>query len=59
MTDENLEVVRQGHETFNRRDLDAYLALHDPDEEFTPTSVRSRASGRIADTMTSVGGGKS
>jgi ketosteroid isomerase-like protein len=36
MSDENVEVVRQGHETFNRRDLDAYLALHDPDEEFTP-----------------------
>jgi hypothetical protein len=29
-----VEIVRQGHETFNRRDLDAYLALHDPDAEF-------------------------
>jgi ketosteroid isomerase-like protein len=35
MSEENVEVVRQGHETFNRRDLDAYLALHDPDVEFT------------------------
>jgi ketosteroid isomerase-like protein len=36
MSEENVEIVRQGHETFNRRDLDAYLALHHPDEEFTP-----------------------
>jgi ketosteroid isomerase-like protein len=36
MSQENVEIVRAGHETFNQRDLDAYLALHDPDEEFTP-----------------------
>jgi ketosteroid isomerase-like protein len=36
MSQENLEIVRRGHETFNRRDLDAYLELHDPDVEFTP-----------------------
>jgi ketosteroid isomerase-like protein len=36
MSQENVEIVRQGHETFNRRDLEAYLALHDTDEEFTP-----------------------
>src|SRR5687768_15343024 len=36
MSRENVEVVRGGHDTFNRRDLDAYLALHDPDVEFTP-----------------------
>jgi ketosteroid isomerase-like protein len=35
VSQENVEIVRQGHETFNRRDLDAYLALHDPDAEFT------------------------
>ena len=31
-----MEIVRGGHDTFNRRDLDGYLALHDPDVEFTP-----------------------
>ena len=36
MSKENVEIVRRGHETFNRRDLDAYLALHHPDSEFTP-----------------------
>jgi ketosteroid isomerase-like protein len=36
MSHENVEIVRGGHETFNRRDLNAYLALHDPDVEFTP-----------------------
>jgi ketosteroid isomerase-like protein len=36
MSQKNVEIVRRGHETFNRRDLDAYLALHDPDVEFTP-----------------------
>ena len=36
MSKENVEIVRQSHETFNRRDLDAYLALLDPDVEFTP-----------------------
>ena len=36
MSQENVEIVRQGHETFNRRDLYAYLAVHDPDMEFTP-----------------------
>jgi ketosteroid isomerase-like protein len=35
MSQKNVEIVRAGHETFNRRDLDAYLALHHPDEEFT------------------------
>jgi ketosteroid isomerase-like protein len=32
---ENVEVVQRGHDTFNRRDLDAYLSLHDADVEFT------------------------
>jgi len=36
MSQENVEIVRRAHDAFNRRDLDAYLALHDPDEEFTP-----------------------
>lgn len=36
MSQANVELVRGGHETFNRRDLGAYLALHDPEVEFTP-----------------------
>jgi ketosteroid isomerase-like protein len=36
MSEENVELVRRGHETFNGRDLDGYLALHDVDVEFTP-----------------------
>ena len=36
MSEENVEVVRRGHDTFNRRDLDAYLASCDPEMEFTP-----------------------
>jgi ketosteroid isomerase-like protein len=36
MSEENVELVRRGHDAFNRRDLDAYLATHDPDIEFTP-----------------------
>ncbi len=36
MSQENVEIVRRGHDAFNRRDLDAYLASHDPDVEFTP-----------------------
>jgi ketosteroid isomerase-like protein len=36
VSQENVELNYQGHDAFNRRDLDAYLALHDPDVEFTP-----------------------
>jgi len=36
MSQKNVEVVRAGHDIFNRRDLDAYRALHHPDVEFTP-----------------------
>ena len=31
MSEENVELYRQGIEAFNRRDLDAFLALADPD----------------------------
>jgi ketosteroid isomerase-like protein len=36
MSGENVELTHRAHDTFNRRDLEAYLALHDPDLEFTP-----------------------
>jgi ketosteroid isomerase-like protein len=36
MSRENVELNYRSHDAFNRRDLDAFLALHDPDVEFTP-----------------------
>jgi hypothetical protein len=36
MSRENVELLHQAIDTFNRRDLHAYLALNDPDVEFTP-----------------------
>ena len=36
MSRENVELLHQAIDTFNRRDLDAYLATNDPDVEFTP-----------------------
>jgi SnoaL-like domain len=36
MSQENVELNYRSHDAFNRRDLDAYLALNDPDVEFTP-----------------------
>ena len=36
MSQENVELNYQSHDAFNRRDLDAFLALHDPDVQFTP-----------------------
>jgi ketosteroid isomerase-like protein len=33
MSQENVELLRRFHVAFNRRDLDALLALHDPDVE--------------------------
>jgi ketosteroid isomerase-like protein len=33
MWEENVELLRRFHAAFNRRDLDALLALHDPDVE--------------------------
>lgn len=35
MSQENIELVYRGAEAFNRRDLDAFLALTDRDVEFT------------------------
>ena len=36
MSQENVELVRRGADAFNRRDLDAYLALTDDDVEVVP-----------------------
>jgi ketosteroid isomerase-like protein len=39
MSQENVELVRRGFDAFNRRDLDAYMALMDPDVEGIPRMV--------------------
>jgi ketosteroid isomerase-like protein len=36
MPDENVGLVRRAYETFNGRDLDAFLELMDPEIEFAP-----------------------
>ena len=35
MSQENVDLFYRGHDAFNRRDIDAFLALTDPDVEFT------------------------
>ena len=39
MSQENVELQHRVIDDFNRRDLDAYLALIDPEVEFTPYEV--------------------
>ena len=39
MSQENVEIVRRSVEAFHRRDLDAYLALMDPDVKITTRLV--------------------
>jgi ketosteroid isomerase-like protein len=39
MSEENVELTYRAIEAFNRRDLDAYLAVMDPEGEFTPYEV--------------------
>jgi ketosteroid isomerase-like protein len=45
MSQENVELNYRSHDAFNRRDLDAYLALNDPDVEFTPYERAVEGSG--------------
>jgi ketosteroid isomerase-like protein len=44
MSQENVELVHQSVDAFNRRDLDAFLALMDPGVEFTPYVVAMEGS---------------
>ena len=39
MSQENVELAYRGHETFNRRDLDAFLEQMDQDTEFMPYEI--------------------
>jgi ketosteroid isomerase-like protein len=43
MSQENVELLRRFHAAFNRRDLDALLALHDPEVEVV--SLRMKLEG--------------
>lgn len=45
MSQENVELTYRAHDAFNRRDLDAFLALMDPDVEFTPYERAVEGSG--------------
>jgi ketosteroid isomerase-like protein len=36
MSQENVELNYRSHDAFNQRDLESFLALHDPEVEFTP-----------------------
>ena len=40
MSRENVEIMRRFHETFNRRDVDAWLELMHPDVELVPITAR-------------------
>jgi ketosteroid isomerase-like protein len=39
MSEENVKLAYRGHETFNRRDLGAFLEQMDPDTEFMPYEI--------------------
>jgi ketosteroid isomerase-like protein len=39
MSEENVELVRRAYDAFNRRDLDGFLALMDPDVEAEPRTL--------------------
>jgi ketosteroid isomerase-like protein len=39
MSEENIRLAYRGHETFNRRDLDAFLEQMHPETEFMPYEV--------------------
>ena len=39
MSEENVQLAYRGHETFNRRDLEAFLEQMDPDTEFMPYEI--------------------
>jgi hypothetical protein len=54
----NVEQVREAVAAFNRRDLDAYLALMEPDVELTPYERAVEGLGPIADMTASGRGGE-
>ncbi len=45
MSEENVELAHRAADAFNRRDLDAFLALFDPDVEFNSRIVQLEGGG--------------
>jgi ketosteroid isomerase-like protein len=39
MSEENVDLVYRAHDAFNRRDIDAFVALTDPEVELIPLNV--------------------
>lgn len=58
MSAQNVELLHQAIDAFNRRDLEAFLALMDPGVESPHTNERSRASAPTAAMRASRPGGK-
>ena len=45
MSEENVELIRRATDAFNRRDIDAFLALSHPDVEITPLILQVEGGG--------------
>ena len=58
MSQENVALLHQAIDAFNRRDLDAFLVLCDPDVEFISYLARVEGVSRIAATTVSRTGGR-
>ena len=48
MSRENVELNHRSHDAFNRRDLEDFIALNDPEVEFTPYERAIEGSGPLA-----------
>jgi ketosteroid isomerase-like protein len=57
MSQENIERLHRGYDAFNRRDLDAFLALMDPEVELTTRFMEVEGTPTTAATTVSVNGG--
>jgi anti-anti-sigma factor len=57
MSQENVELLYRAYDAFNRRDLDAFLALMDPEVELTTRIIELEGPPTTAATTVSVNGG--
>jgi len=58
MSQENVELVYRATDAFNRRDIDAFLALSEPDVEFIPRIAELEGGGSYRATTVSGAGGR-
>jgi hypothetical protein len=58
MSEEDVKTIYRGIEAFNRRDLDAFLALTDPDVELSSRLVEAEGADPSAATTASGTGGR-